>query len=507
MKEYSRKCPIDFHDMFYEEELPASWDKLEPKQILELLPYEGFFQGSYTANQILRLLETQIAEKEKEEIETVLNGYVEEQYRLKWAPYPEAEEPRILFCSGKQSAASEEASGDVRWFVNQLKKAGFGCGIHPKNLQIRITAPNGDLAMVLLPCCPRCFTILPTDWFCAEDYVSIALLAPRVTGKTTLMASWMCKNNEGFEILNRIGHDGKVGGYRVVRGIKPEYFKVQNFHHKNADRLCNRYGKGDYPEKATDIMRIPPVYFKITKNGKILLVGVYDCSGEVLADVVDDNTAAGAFLGGMSSFIYMVAPESMYNIAIPIKNKEQKEPISLLSLEEQAKLQMADHPGVSASDLIDIEELRQGVDPWWVYRQVRQYLDENECESRKRHIAYTLIHSDELCDLAEVKAVTEAQNLFENPPRRQILDESYLAYTNYVAKALFGRLVFEGTQEEWEIFSHELEKEFCEYDENDEYVSWHCISAAYYDKTGQYRYIRKMDPLIGCIYKKLKLLG
>lgn len=507
MKEYSRKCPIDFKDMFYDAKLPSSWEKLKPKDIFEKLPYEGFFQGSYTANQLLALLDDYISAEDKDKLEEKLRGCVEETYRTKWNGYPEAEEARILFRSqtDKKRICKEAEQSDIKWFAQRLKTAGLEINFHPRSLQIRVSAPNGDLVMILLACCPKCFTILPSDWFCAEDYISIALLAPRAAGKTTLMASWMCGNNEGFEILNRVGHDNQVGGYQVLRAVKPEHFKIQNFHNKNASRLCDRYGYGSYPEKAADNMRIPPVYFKIIKNRKSLLIGVYDCLGEVLEDMANDYTAADVFLSEMDCFIYMAAPESMRNVSIPIKKTSEKEEITLLTMEEQAKLQSTNPSAVSALELIGPEMIKQGMDPWWIYHQVRQYLDENELEPRKRHVAYTMIHSDEICDLAEVKAVKGAQDLFQNPPRSQILDENYLAYTNYVAKNLFGRLVFEGTEEEWDLFSGELEK-FCGYDESSDYVSWHCISAAYYDEQGFYRSIRKMDPLIGCIHKKLKLL-
>ena len=515
MKAYSYDCPIDFMPMFGEggPVSPDTWEKLEADQLIPWLAYEGFYFSKYDQEKFLNCIQN---EEDRDALEEILEPVTNDYYTMKWEGVNGAEEPRILFypihdvhnrvgknsrglISPEETAPKAEKKSEVEWLFELLKRNHVSWRMKSKsNPVITIYHPNQSEMMVLYPCCPKCYTILPKNWFDSRDYYPISLLAPKVGGKTTLLCSWLVNNFEAFTQLGQMGDD-----YDVLYGVPggKEAFKIQSYFYEQADVM---YQTGKYPD-TTELNCVPPMYLQIynRKKNETLLVGIYDCAGEMLRQASAGHENATAFLTHMSAFIYLVEARRMYGVEMEEESQKQAGTVCrVLSLEEQGQMQemMASREPVPASSLIK-NRSRIVENPWEIYNSVLQVL-KGEHVNRHQHMAYSIIKSDEIENRPEVRKIRNWDVLFRNPNAKRALDVNYILEANLVAKEIFRQLVIEGNEEEKNGRMEKLESDFSG-------VSWHCVCAAREPKEGEpYRYssIRKADPLVGCLLGELEKL-
>lgn len=511
MNRFTLNCPIDFKPMITRKKAvegldPDRWEEYTLEEVIPYLAYEGFYSAPiYTKDTLLEWME----DSEEEEIEILsscLEPTINQNYALKWLDVPGSEEPRLLLygrndpCRRIRELDSE--AGEIEWLLQLLDKKGIEYTVQPDG-RIIVYHRNGDELMTFCPCCPRCYTILPENWFRAVDFYPIALLAPSTGGKTTLLCSWMINN---FEIFNRLEKMGS--GYTVLAGFdRPSAkFRLQSYLEEEAKNL---YTTGKYPG-VTDRNRIPPLYMEIrNEQGEILLVGIYDCAGEMLRGVLeaDTNPIVTAFLSHMSAFVYLVEADHMAGIR-SAKNGEEVSAAAepewkILSLEEQGEKQAeAGNMSVAAEEMLE-NAYGTKLNPWEIYDAVNALLI-REGVKKNQHMAYSVIKSDELKGLPEVKEIPNSDILFRDTGANENLNQDYILQANMIARDIFRILVAEGDSEA------EKERQIEALENGFHSVSWHCVCAAVKQKsTRKYHYksIRRADPLIGCLLPKLEEMG
>lgn len=511
MNKFTLNCPIDFKPMITRNMVAEGldldrWEDYTVEELIPFLAYEGFYSAPvYTKDTLLEWVENS-DEEEIDILSSCLEPVCNPDYEVKWSDVPGAREVRLLLYGRndphRRIKELNREAGEMEWLLQLFDKNGIEYA-EQSDGRIIVYHRNGDELLTFCPCCPRCYTILPENWFRAADFYPISLLAPSTGGKTTLMCSWMINN---FEIFNRLEKMGD--GYTVLAGFdRPSLkFKLQSYMEEEAKDL---YSTGAYPA-GTDRNRIPPLYMEIRNGqGEILLVGIYDCAGEMLKGVLEANAnpVVTAFLSHMSAFVYLVEADRMAGIR-SVKNGEEVFPVEetewkILPLEEQGEKQAeAGSMSVSAEEML---ENAHGVtpNPWEIYDAINALLI-REGVKKKKHMAYSIIKSDELKGLPEVKEVPNSDILFREAGVNEKLNQDYILQANMIARDIFRTLVVEGDSEaEKERQTEALENGFHS-------VSWHCVCAAMKQKPGRtYRYksIRRADPLIGCLLPKLEELG
>jgi hypothetical protein len=512
MKPHARTCPIDFQDMFDEN---LNWENEEDNSWINYLTYEAIFHTpDYDVEDLLRYIGEE--DEDYRDLESCFDPEPDENYSKKWQEVPGANEVRFLFYGiGDRANRRGKDVGEIYWFLEILQRRGikfkfpsekneFGEDIIVDDSVIEVYAPNDDVMMTLYPCCPKCHTILPSGWFKAVDYYPIALLSHSTGGKTTLMCSWLVNNFEVFNDLGRMSKNIDVL-YGIDGGI--DNFKIQSYIYEQADRM---YKTGQYPD-GTDKIHIPPVYMQIVNHtGENLIVGIYDCSGEILADAALQRSVKKQnvirLLKYMSAFIYLVEAKDM--VGVQIETEESQELPELLDVEEQGNYQEEHREEyISAREVLH-EVNWNGQDPWAVYNAVMQVLQ--RVPYHKRHMAFTIIKSDELVGRPEVKSIPKAESLLKNPPITAVMNKDYMLEANMIAREMFRQLVFDGTNDqdkEARILAKEWDFNKTPEDNN---VSWHCVCASALPvprKKFKYRAVRNAEPLIGCLLGKLDELG
>lgn len=241
----------------------------------------------------------------------------------------------------------------------------------------------------------------------------------------------------------------KWDDYDVLYGVPggKEAFKIQSYFYEQADVM---YQTGKYPD-TTELNCVPPMYLQIynRKKNETLLVGIYDCAGEMLRQASAGHENATAFLTHMSAFIYLVEARRMYGVEMEEESQKQAGTVCrVLSLEEQGQMQemMASREPVPASSLIK-NRSRIVENPWEIYNSVLQVL-KGEHVNRHQHMAYSIIKSDEIENRPEIRKIRNWDVLFRNPNAKRALDVNYILEANLVAKEIFRQLVIEGNEEE-----------------------------------------------------------
>lgn len=504
MRPHSRKCPIDFQDMFND---TLDWDSMADNEWIDYLTYEAIFNvPDYDVEDLLKYIGEE--DEDYQDLERYLDPEPDENYSKKWQDVPNANIPRILFYGiGDFANRRGKETGEAYWLIEILRKHQIRFEIQSlDDPVIEIYAPNDDVMLTLYPCCPKCHTILPSGWFKAVDYYPIALLSPSTGGKTTLMCSWLVNNFAVFNDLGRMSKSIDVL-YGIDGGI--DNFKIQSYIYEQADEM---YRTGKYPD-GTDKIHIPPVYIQImnTMTGEILIVGIYDCSGEILADAALQKSVKKQnvinVLKYMSAFIYLVEAKNM--VGVHMENPEDEELPELLPVEEQGEYQQNHQDEMISAWEIIHERDWNGEDPWAVYNAVMKVLKKVPYKG-KRHMAFTIIKSDELVGRAEVKNIKGADSLLKNPPLNTVMNKDYMLESNLIAREMFRQLVFEGTDDQ----DKEARIKAKEWDFNktpeDNNVSWHCVCASALPaprKKFKYRAVRNAEPLIGCLLERLDEMG
>lgn len=251
-----------------------------------------------------------------------------------------------------------------------------------------------DLYMIR-PCCPKCRTLLPDYWFDEDndDLVPIGLVAPHSGGKTTYMTSLLM--DRFVPLLKDIG----AGRWTVANAISNEKkcVPVQSVRYDNVARLS----QGKYP-LATEKNKLPPVMFRMSSNGRTIIVAIYDCAGERFefnTDDDDDNKKNLQFLSHMSSIIYFMEAAQIKKDNLGsqfISDKPDLQPP-----DKQAEDQQNSDEVVYVRNLLQHGSKEAAFDMFiHVLNKIRQ-METRRIQSSLKHVAFTIIKSDELKRISE----------------------------------------------------------------------------------------------------------
>lgn len=357
---------------------------------------------------------------------------------------------------------------------------------------------------VLVPCCPSCHHPLPLRWEKADAFVAISLQSLTGTGKSTFLTSmmvndWECLNIPDSDFFVTSAQDGKVDDIYMNR-------------YKDSENL---YEKGICPRNTPTGYIIAPVFLSVLYKKKyLMIVGIYDNSGEVLG-AMESHDPRISVLPNMDAHIYLIEPKQM-NIHFPKKDGEKrtgKKQYPLLSIAEQAEYQK-EH----GKEMISGRELLQQAfgaavprgrraNPMRMYESLKKamLLSGQYEKLSKQHLSCVVVKADLLETLPE----------FQNNPYKEILFQREDSTWNRDVMFIQQEMIKENIFQKY-VFTNERQMQVLENDMGS--VSWHCISALGCEpkETGQNEYtfdpndyapIRLADPVMTCLVQKIEELG
>ena len=368
--------------------------------------------------------------------------------------------------------------------------------------------PYGVRMFTVRPCCPYCHTLLPDMWFSdfIKSYLPIALIAGKSGGKTTYMTSLLDRNFR--QILKGMGG---IIQWDVDTGIQYEedIFKIQQTRFENLNRLIN----GKYPRPTDYVM--PPVCIKITKmdsdGNKALghiLVSIFDCKGE-LYEKLGKNAATDEemqFLNFMHSYIFLVDHFQMAGI-------DSFEP--LMSVAEQGKFQKENaHDSITAEKILENHRDNSDNKDENLYRvlvSLKKFLSRYGNGKDLKHIAYTIVKSDELKKFPEtLKRVDGMADLLKQDDGLDTFNPDNFAGVDYIVQEFFSKIVFNAKRNDsMDIMRSMGGKQVSK--------SWHCISVARKlpperqteekERECEFYPVRIAEPFARCIREEMKRLN
>lgn len=367
-----------------------------------------------------------------------------------------------------------------------------------------------EVIFTIRPCCPWCRTLLPDNWFskAVNAYVPIALIASKASGKTTYMTSLL--DPIFIDLLKGLG--GAIG-WKVVPAINCETkrLKIQSTRYTNYRKLKE---EGKYPTPTQSVM--PPVCLTIHKleNGiksvSQIIVGIFDCMGELYdpdQEVLESNLK---FLNSMQSFICLVEPKQMKGIHYSFLSDEKFNPALIKSFEEQGSMQKEHmRHTIKAEDIIkNGENSSKNVDIFRMMVGINNNITNGNINLQ--HIAYTIVKSDELEEYKDDwEDVDGMEELLLPRMEENVINRTSFAFIDKVVRNFFEKVVFKP----------EDAKRYMEFLENiggkRVSKSWHCVSVArklppkerINGRECEFSPVRITEPFVRCLIDKMKELG
>ena len=352
-------------------------------------------------------------------------------------------------------------------------------------------AVDGIEVMKAYPCCPRCNTMLPLEWFRAEDFCGISMLALVHGGKSTMSLSIIGNN---FERLRTPG-DGIV--------FSPAQKKSTDVFYRETCRDAERMIREKVYPIGTEPVYVHPIFVNMDYKGHRMVIGLYDVSGETMMEA-DSMNSLVSHLKHMSAHIYLIDPKDMKITLEDTKsNGEEIRDCKVLDIEAQGELQRNSRgKTVAASSLVRTKKHTQtkkrNTGPFSLFYKIVDLLDESgeigEIRTRQ-HMAFSVIKSDLLEAAPEIHELPHHDLLFERPECWELWDEDRNLMRVDVVRKVFDKCVMD------RAMMDRLAAHFGT-------VSWHCVSATGCAGEGKlegdYDPIRVEEPLIECIKAKIK---
>lgn len=382
----------------------------------------------------------------------------------------------------------------------------------------------GGVFMRAYPCCPSCHSRFPKGWFDADDFCAIDFMAKKGHGKTTLLLSLMANN---WKVLQRPGEGWQISAaHDRHRNLDFWYSRYQEMSEEMTKKTARR--KDCFCPDSTQVDKwVSPVFLKAKYKDKLMMVGLYDNSGENL-EHIDEHDVRMLALSQMFGHIYLIEPSQMHVGVMQEAPAVVSSPIKLMSIEEQGEFQRQ-HEGdvVLARDLLTEAKAPVQQEQTDAMDMISEYLSfmadlDLEDKIQDQHICATIIKSDLLKGLDEVRNIENSSYLFENTTGNVFQNQ---IARQRITKKVFEELVFSDPDTDREIL------------ESFGSVSYHCVSAIGCDteerevfvattKTvnneevevkdsigkkrvlkGEYAPIRIADPIMNCLQKRVEILG
>lgn len=409
LKPFQKKCPYQLISMF---------NTNENEDLSNYLVYEVFPCDESTQSFESFLKELKKAFDDDSELASSMQDrasklqfleyytdVADDYYKKLWGDLDGAEKKRFLLypvnASKKEKRLPDELYGQYSE-IAVLRELIEQSGIYTWSEKSHSNWDNGSYSWyirdqfkdqyIIQPCCPKCRTLLPDRWFDKiDDLIPIGLVAPYSGGKTTYMTSLLMG---GFvPLLSDIG----AGRWAVADAISDEkkYVPVQKVRYDNVERLS----KGLYPNATDPNKKLPPVMFRMSSKGKTVIVAIYDCAGErfQLNDGNQEKKRENLqFLSHMTSIIYFMEAAQIKKDNLG-KQFIDAEP-DLQPPAQQAQDQARSNEMAYASDILHRE------DAFDMFIHVQSKIKDMEfygITSHLKHVAFTVIKSDELKELGE----------------------------------------------------------------------------------------------------------
>lgn len=458
----------------------------------------------------------------------------------------ESEQKEILF----EKIDGEEQNGWGR------KDSGFSIDCIPNEdgsyLIVKKNEEEREAVIAqLIPCCPNCHSRLPIGFLNADDYIGVYLCAPAGGGKSTYLTSLYANQ---FARLKNIGEKVKIVPAHYSSNASNSSWSntekkdlgkiaVDTFYEERVEASKMLVNQGICPDPTNTEQLIRPTFLRALVPGKtgnkVLMVGIYDNSGEVLAESQAMNEKI-IMLANMYAQIYMIEPVQFG--VCPLETEEDSavdgtdfQDIRLLEIQKQGEYQ-EDHEGevITGKELLEVPKQRvksltdrknSTTDkngeynlypaPFDLLTKLESDMSEigMDFPFQNQHIAFTIIKCDLLKDL---DVMQDYEYLFD-PQNRKInqkvlWDDNLASMRDEDNKEIVDKLLFETEDGE----ENEALLESVTYASQ----SWHLVSALgtgtkaipnttpkKYQLTGKYDPIRLEEPLVTCIIKRIKENG
>ncbi len=382
----------------------------------------------------------------------------------------------------------------------------------------------GGVFMRAYPCCPSCHSRFPKGWFDADDFCAIDFMAKKGHGKTTLLLSLMANN---WKALQRPGEGWQISAaHDRHRNLDFWYSRYQEMSDEMTKKTARR--KDCFCPDSTQVDKwVSPVFLKAKYQDKLMIVGLYDNSGENL-EHIDEHDVRMLALSNMFAHIYLIEPSQMHVALMQESSSDKEGAMKLMSIEEQGEFQkLHDGDRILARELLTAAKMpvpEGQTDAMDMVSEYISFMEDLDLEDvlADQHICATIIKSDLLKELDEVNNIENASYLFANTAGN--------VFQNQIARQRITKKVFEEL-----VFSDpDTDKEILESFGS---VSYHCVSAIGCDteekevfvtatKTvnneevemkdsigkkrvlkGEYAPIRIADPIMNCLQKRVEMLG
>lgn len=383
------------------------------------------------------------------------------------------------------------------------------------------TDAYNNVIMQALPCCPYCHNPLPIGWDVAEDFAAVSLMAPSGSGKTTLLLSMLYKNWDAFRKIGKI-EDGR---HRLsITSAHDHADAIYAAMLRNAENMCRR--NGECPDNTDREHWIPPLFLNVQFDDHLMIIGLYDNSGENLVDMnLIKNDNLRMLLDKMFAEIFLFDPQDL-NISLPEKKaaaiQDAMDHCQILSIENQGIFQKENQDKRITGEELLASVSKDGADDKDVSKSMEVYnnhlgaLQQNRCLHRLKemYFAGVIIKSDLLEHCEEIMSNSEYRPLFDRTVVNDMCDRDSMDMRSDLVERMIKQLRLFGDKDidDFKEDFSDAYKSGSPAIRRSQPVSWHCISAlgcgADSPKNGgklhgNYAPIRVAEPLVTCIMKRI----
>ncbi len=513
---WRKRCPAKFHTMINKSNVTDIYCR-------DILVYE-VFPRSKDVDDFNSFVNEELAGIEgNQRYKVIGEKTVSEVYRETWEGIDGNNEPRNLLYSQGEGNRIEDKKSEIKALMEMIEKTDYIIKEVGKNTFFYVIKDAlDDILYYILPCCPKCHTLLPNGWFDKEKlqgYMPVMMVAPPTGGKTTYMSALLMAGN-----LEACLNTGENNGrwWSITTGIpfERERFRIQGTRYKNLDRFTGKIrneGEVDtlkrFPEHTNEHTILPPVYIAITDckgtfgNTK-LLIGIFDVAGETFESIENFDNSITPLLEKIEGLIYMVEPKNMRGLS-KYFSEEDSEKREVSEKKSDGTFQRESFPDTKETGL-QKNNISHSKSPMLYLLNILDILRSNAAFGSNisiRHIAFTVVKSNQLLDIAEKEHWKDDEELMLFPSYLQQpaggLDPFELqgrADRDETIKSFFRRVVINDQLEFQKVSPQYVYKNSISY-------SWNCVNVAI--DTGvdemscEHNFVRIADPFVNCFISKV----
>ena len=520
MDVWRKRCPSKFHTMINKSNVTDIYCR-------DVLVYE-VFPKSKNVDAFSDFVEDELEDVDGKNYKVIGEKTVSEVYEKTWDGIEGAKEPRNLLYPKLKSKGNriEGEKSEIKALMEMIEETDYFMEEVGENTFFYVIKDSlDDILYYILPCCPKCHTLLPNGWFDKEKlrgYIPVMMVAPPTGGKTTYMSALLMAGN--LEACLNTGENNRKW-WSITTGIpfERERFRIQETRYKNLDRFTGRNcseRQSDtlkrFPEHTNEHTVLPPVYIAIKDctgafNHIELLIGIFDVAGETFKSIGNLDNNVTSFLEKIEGLIYMVEPKNMCGINQYFRETDG----------EQTEVSQRENHGIFQSDIFNGTEEQDTAqeystqrmpEPMLYLSNILEILKRNAtfagARNSIRHIAFTVVKSNLLLDIAEKEKWTEDAELMLFPSYLHQPSEGLdpfepqgRADRDETIKSFFRRVVIADDMEFRRVTPQYVGENPIDY-------SWNCVNVAIdtnkEEMSCEHNFVRIADPFVNCFISKVK---